>query len=102
MLFILQSNGSPIIGILPLVLMGIVVFFFFIRPQAKKQKEQDQFINDLKKGDKIVTGSGIVGQISKIEEKTVQIQVDQKNYLTLVTSAISKEMTEQFTATSEK
>ena len=96
MLFILQSSGSPIIGILPLVLMGIVFFFFFIRPQAKKQKEQDNFISDLKKGDKVVTGSGIVGQISKVDDKTVQIQVDQKNYLTVVISAISKEMTEQF------
>lgn len=102
MLFILQSSGSPIIGILPLVLMGIVFFFFFIRPQAKKQKEQDQFISDLKKGDKVVTGSGIVGQISKVDERTVQIQVDQKNYLTVVTSAISKEMTEQFLAADAK
>ncbi len=102
MLFILQSSGSPIIGILPLVLMGIVFFFFFIRPQAKKQKEQEQFISDLKKGDKVVTGSGIVGQISKVDERTVQIQVDQKNYLTVVTSAISKEMTEQFLAADAK
>jgi len=102
MLFILQSSGSPIIGILPLVLMGIVFFLFFIRPQAKKQKEQDNFISDLKKGDKVVTGSGIVGQISRVDEKSVQIQVDQKNYLTVVTSAISKEMTEQFHNTDAK
>lgn len=102
MLFILQSSGSPIIGILPLVLMGVVFFFFFIRPQAKKQKDQDNFISDLKKGDKVVTGSGIVGQISKIEDKTVQIQVDQKNYLTVVISAISKEMTEQLYAADAK
>ena len=102
MLFILQSSGSSIIGILPLVLMGVVFFFFFIRPQAKKQKDQDNFISDLKKGDKVVTGSGIVGQISKIEDKTIQIQIDQKNYLTVVISAVSKEMTEQLYAADAK
>ena len=96
MFFTLQATINPILGFLPWLAIGFVIFFFFIRPQAKKQKEQEQFISDLKKGDKVVTGSGIVGQISKVDDRTVQIQVDQKNYLTVVTSAISKEMTEQF------
>jgi len=94
--FILQANSSPIIGFLPLILVMIVIFFFFIRPQAKKQKEQDAFVGNMKKGDKVVTSSGIIGQINKIEETSVQIQTDQKNYITLIPSAISKEMTEQY------
>jgi len=96
MLFILQAQQSPLIGFLPLLLVLIVIYFFFIRPQAKKQKLQDQFIQDLTKGDKIVTNSGIVGQITKVDEQSVQIQVDQKSYLTIVPAAISKEMTEQY------
>ncbi len=96
MLFILQAQQNPIIGFLPLLLVLIVIYFFFIRPQAKKQKLQDQFIQNLSKGDKIVTNSGIVGQITKVDESSVQIQVDQKSYLTLVPGAISKEMTEQY------
>lgn len=96
MLFILQAQQNPIIGFLPLLLVLIVIYFFFIRPQAKKQKLQDQFIQNLSKGDKVVTNSGIVGQITKVDEKSVQVQVDQKSYLTLVPGAISKEMTEQY------
>jgi preprotein translocase subunit YajC len=102
MFFVLQSSSNPIIGFMPLILVMIVIFFFFIRPQAKKQKEQDAFMGELKKGDKIVTGSGIVGQISKIEEKSIQIMVDQKTYISVVPSAISKEMTDQFYAKEEK
>ncbi len=96
MLFILQAQQSPIIGFLPLILVLIVIYFFFMRPQAKKQKLQDEFVQGLQKGDKVVTSSGIVGQITKVDENSIQLQLDQKNYMTVVTGAISKEMTDQY------
>ncbi len=72
-----------------------IMYFFFIRPAQKKQKAQDRFTEELKKGAEVVTTSGIIGRISKIEEGEIQLQVDQKTFLRVVKGAISKDMTEQ-------
>lgn len=79
---------------LPLILMVVVIYFFFIRPQAKKQKAQGVFIEEMKKGDEVVTGSGIIGKITKIENEIVSIQVDQKTFIKVLKTTISKELTE--------
>jgi len=91
----LQSAGNA--GMINMVLFGgilLVFYFFIIRPQAKKQKEQAKFVNSLEKGQEVVTASGIVGKINKVEDNFVQLQVDQKTFLKVLKSAISKEMTE--------
>ena len=79
-----------------LILMGlmIVVFYFFmIRPQAKKAKQQKTFINDLKKGDKVVTIAGIHGSINKVnEDGTINLEVSPGSYLKIEKSTISMEM----------
>ena len=72
-------------------LIFVVMYFFFIRPQAKKQKEQEQFLNDISKGDQVITSGGIVGKITKIDEKFIEIQTDNKNFLRIVKSTLSKE-----------
>lgn len=72
-------------------------YFFFIRPQVRKQKEQSAFSSELKKGDEIVTASGIIGTINKIDEQTITLELDSKTFIKVVPSAISKEMTDQFT-----
>ena len=81
-------------GMIPLLLMVVVIYFFFIRPQSKKQKAQNTFINEISKGDEIVTGSGIIGKVTKIEEKIVSIQIDQKTFIKVLRSSISKELTD--------
>ena len=91
----LQSAGNA--GMINMVLFGgilLVFYFFIIRPQAKKQKEQAKFVSSLEKGQEVVTASGIVGKINKVEDNFVQLQVDQKTFLKVLKSAISKEMTE--------
>ena len=83
-----------IAGMLLLLLMVVVIYFFFIRPQSKKQKAQNNFINDIKKGDEIVTGSGIIGKITKVEDNIVAVQIDQKTFIKVLKSSISKELTD--------
>ena len=83
-----------IAGMLPLLLMVVVIYFFFIRPQAKKQKAQSSFVTDIKKGDEVVTGSGIIGKITKLEEDIVHLQIDQKTFIKVLRTTISKELTE--------
>ncbi|HEY1114953.1 MAG TPA: preprotein translocase subunit YajC [Chitinophagaceae bacterium] len=77
-------------------LMILVFWLFFIRPQAKKQKQQKTFIDNLNKGDKVVTIAGIHGRINKInEDGTVSLEINPGSYITIERSAISMEWTTQ-------
>ena len=84
-------------GTVQLVLMGAIVlvfWFFMIRPQAKKAKEQKKFIDNMQKGDKIVTIAGIHGAINKVnEDNTIQMEVNPGSYLKIEKSSISMEWT---------
>lgn len=81
----------------PLLLIGgmfLVMYFFMIRPQQKKAKDQKSFIDNLKEGDKIVTIAGIHGKLKKINDNgTLQIEVSPASYLTIERSAVSMEYT---------
>lgn len=90
----LQLDGSGIMGMLPLLLIFVVFWFFIIRPQMKKQKEQNKFGDQLAKGQEVVTASGILGKINKIEGEIVHLEIATKTYIRVTKSAISKEMTE--------
>jgi preprotein translocase subunit YajC len=75
-------------------LMILVFWMFFIRPQAKKAKNQKTFITNLGKGDKIVTIAGIHGTINKVnEDGTLNIEVSPGSYLKIEKSAISMDWT---------
>jgi preprotein translocase subunit YajC len=97
-LFILQSAGpGGLIGAMwPLLLMFVVIFFFFIRPQAKKQKEQTKFLDSLDKGEEVVTASGFIGRINKIEGPIVTLAIAEKTFVRVTKPSISKEMTEAY------
>lgn len=94
-LFQLQSSGSGLSLIFPLLILAFF-YFFMIRPGIKKQKEQKSFEEQIKKGDEVVTASGIIGSINKIDEKTYTLELDNKTYVRVVKSAVSKEMTDQY------
>jgi preprotein translocase subunit YajC len=97
-IYLLQSStSSPGFGGFQFIFLGlmIVVFWlFFIRPQAKRAKNQKKFIEDLTKGDKIVTIAGIHGSINKInEDGTLSIEVSPGTYIKIEKSAISLDWT---------
>ena len=94
--FILQAAGGSVLSWIFPALMLAFFYFFFIRPQIKQQKEQSAFSTSLKKGDEIVTTSGIIGQINKIEDNVVTLELDSKTYIRVVAGAVSKEMTDQY------
>jgi preprotein translocase subunit YajC len=68
-----------------------VMYFFMIRPQQQKQKDQKNFVNNLKKGDSVVTIGGVHGKIASVEATTVVVEVDRGVKLTFEKSAISRE-----------
>jgi preprotein translocase subunit YajC len=76
---------------LPFILMFVVIYFFMIRPQQKRAKQEKQFEADLKVGDKIVTKSGIHGKIAELADTTIVIET-MAGKLKMERSAISMEM----------
>ena len=98
-----QSGGfTSAPTLLMLLLMVLVFWLFMIRPQSKKAKEQKKFIDNLQKGDKIVTTAGIHATVSKInEDGTLQIEVNPGSYLKVEKSAVSLELTKPPTATAK-
>ena len=69
-----------------------VIYFFFIRPQSQKIKEGKKFIDEVQKGDKVVTTGGIHGVIDAVEETTFLLRVDHIR-MKVEKSAISAELT---------
>ena len=67
--------GNPLMSILPLVLMFVVFYFLLIRPQQKKQKEHRNTLASLKVGDRVLTGGGLYGTITKIKEDVLTIEI---------------------------
>jgi len=95
-MFNLQAGQS---GLPSLLLMGsvfLIMYFFFLRPQVKKQKAQDKFGTELSKGSEVVIGSGIIWRIHQIEGDVVYLQIDQKTFIKVLKGAISREMTESY------
>jgi preprotein translocase subunit YajC len=95
-LFFLQATGSAYSTFMLLGLMFVVMFFFFIRPQAKRQKEQAKFLESLDKGEEVVTSSGLIGRINKIEGSIVTLTIAEKTFVRVTKGSISKEMTEAY------
>lgn len=77
-------------------LMILVFWLFFIRPQAKKAKQQKKFVEDMQKGDKVVTIAGIHGTINKVnDDGTINLETSPGSYIKIERSAISMEWTAQ-------
>ncbi len=95
-LYFLQATPSLLTSLWPLLLMFVVIFFFFIRPQAKKQKEQVKFLESLDKGEEVVTASGLIGRVNKIDGSIVTLAIAEKTFVRVTKGSISKEMTEAY------
>jgi preprotein translocase subunit YajC len=77
-------------------LMLLVFWLFMIRPQAKKAKQQKTFIDNLQKGDKVVTIAGIHGIVNKVnEDNTLSMEISPGSYIKIEKSSISMEWTQQ-------
>jgi len=86
-----QGAGAqnPIMSFLPILMIIVVFYFFMIRPQMKKAKEQKKFRENLKKGDRIVTIGGLHGKIVDVQETTFIIEAEGGVKLKFEKSAVS-------------
>jgi preprotein translocase subunit YajC len=92
---LLQAGGpNPMPSLFIMVGMIVVMYFFMIRPQAKRAKEQKKFAESISAGEKIITTAGIHGTITRVnEDGTLQIEVGRGNFMIIERSAVSMEMT---------
>jgi preprotein translocase subunit YajC len=89
-----QGKGGSSGTLIMMGLMILVFWLFMIRPQAKKAKKQKEFINNLQKGDKIVTIAGIHGTVNKVnDDATLMLETSPGSYIKIERSAISMEWT---------
>ena len=90
------GQGGGMMQILFFVGIALVFYFFMIRPQQKRQKEQKKFVEELKRGDNVVTIGGIHGRILSVTDTTVVVEVDKGCKLTIQKTAISQDSSKQF------
>jgi preprotein translocase subunit YajC len=72
------ASGSMITSLLPFILIFVIMYFLIIRPQQKKQKEHREMIQNLKKGDRIITGGGIHGRVTGMDDATFTVEIADK------------------------
>ena len=69
------DQGNPLMAFVPILLMFAIFYFLLIRPQQKKQKELQEIIKNLKKGDRVVTSGGIIGTVHTLQDDYVVLKV---------------------------
>jgi preprotein translocase subunit YajC len=80
---------DPFLQFLPLVVIVFIFYFMILRPQKKKQKAREALVNQMEKGDKVVTSSGIHGTVAQVEETTVLVQVSDTTKIRFEKSSVN-------------
>lgn len=94
--FLLAQTAAPqpggLTALSPFVmfgLLGVIMYYMMIRPQAKRQKEQARLVSSLKTGDHVITASGIHGMISNVKDSTVIVKVADNVKIEMEKSAVT-------------
>ena len=82
-------SGSGFAQFIPLILIFVIFYFFLIRPQQKKVKQHKSMVAALKRGDEVITGGGIVGNVERVlENDRVEVSISDGTVVKLVISTI--------------
>jgi len=71
-----SGAGSIVMQLLPLLLIFVVFYFLLIRPQQKKMKEHKAMLTSLKRGDRVITSGGILGEIKLVKDNSDEVEVE--------------------------
>src|SRR5262245_21582155 len=72
------GQGNPIVGLLPMVAIAVIIYFIILTPMKRQQQKVQEFREALKNGDRGVTSAGIYGQITRLSDQSVQLQIADK------------------------
>jgi preprotein translocase subunit YajC len=82
-------SGDPgYIGLLPIVLMFVLLYFLMIRPQMKRAKEAKAMIEALQKGDEVITAGGVLGRITKLSDAYISLEIAPNTEIAVQKSAV--------------
>ncbi|MDP7546072.1 MAG: preprotein translocase subunit YajC [Alphaproteobacteria bacterium] len=89
-----QAGGAPggdmFVQLMPLLLIFVVFWFFLIRPQQKKAKNHREMVANVRRGDQVVTGGGMLGKVTKVvDANTVQVELAENVRVKVVSSTLS-------------
>ncbi len=88
-----EGGGAGGMGLLLMfALIFLVMYFFMIRPQQKREKTRQKMISELKKGDRVVTNSGIIGSVWGIKDTVIVLKVDDDVKLEVLKNAIASKI----------
>ena len=89
-----QQGGGGLLAFLPFVLILVIIYFLLLRPQQKRQKTHQKMLTELKKGDKVITNSGMLGTIVGFNEKEniVVLKVGEDTKIEFLKSSIAGRM----------
>jgi preprotein translocase subunit YajC len=82
------EGGSPLLQVVPFVLILAIFYFIILLPAKRKQKKVQEFLDGLKVNDRVITTSGIFGQVTRLGEQSVQIQIADKVRIEVSRAAI--------------
>ena len=69
------DGASSLMGMLPIILMFVVLYFLMIRPQMKRQKEHRNLVAGLSKGDEVITAGGMLGKVTKVDDNYITLEI---------------------------
>ncbi len=95
-----EGAGGGILG--QVFLFGsiiLIMYFFMIRPQQKKQKDTKNFLEEIKKGDQVVTIGGVHGKVHSVEGETINLELDKGLKIKIEKSAVSLDFTKRANGT---
>ncbi|WP_457622193.1 preprotein translocase subunit YajC [Persephonella sp.] len=86
-------QGDPVGGLISaiiwMILLIAIFYFLLYRPQQQQRKKHEEFLKNLKKGEKVITSGGIIGEIKSIEDKIVSLKISEGTIIKILKSAIS-------------
>ena len=82
------STGDGLLGLLPIVLMFVLLYFMMIRPQMKRAKELKAMTEALQKGDEVITAGGLLGKITKTGDAYITLEIAAGTEISLQKSAV--------------
>jgi preprotein translocase subunit YajC len=85
-----SAGASFFIQTLPLVLIFVIFWFLLIRPQQKRMKDHQAQIAAVKKGDRVVTGGGLIGKVTKVTDDEVEVELAQGIRVNAVKSTLTQ------------
>jgi len=83
------GQANPIVTLVPFILIAVVFYLVFFRPQQKQVKKHQEFVSQLQKGQDVVTNSGIIGKIFQVDDRTVTLDIGSGTKVRLVKAQVA-------------